>query len=232
MIIHTNEPLIKRNRKIAQISTLSGLMILVAGLIVSFRMPEQVLISLTALIVGFLISQVGIYYTNRWGRSPKPHELLNQALKGMDNKYHLSHYLSPTSHLLIGPSGIWVLMPRSQNGKIFYRNGRWHQKGGNIFLKVFGAEGLGRPDLEIPYEIERIQKHLSKILPEESLPPIQAAIIFTHPKVVLNLDENEPPVYPTLHINKLKEWIRKTAKSKLLPQNKIEEYQDLLVKKI
>ena len=59
--------------------------------------------------------------------------------------------LPPTAHLLVGPVGVWVLMPRHQAGRITYdeNKNRWRQKGGNFYLKIFAQENLGRPDLEI-----------------------------------------------------------------------------------
>src|SRR3972149_3074384 len=106
MQIISNEKLIHRNRNIARYSSILGLAILVGGMIISFSRPELIIFSFAALILGFLISQVGIYFTNRWGREPRPDQLLNQALTGLDTKYRIYHFMSPASHLLVGPAGI------------------------------------------------------------------------------------------------------------------------------
>jgi hypothetical protein len=227
MVINTNLPLLKRNRRIAQICSLSGLTILIAGMLVSFRMPDKVYIAMSALVAGFIISQIGIYFTNRWGRSPRPDEVLNQALKGLDDKYHLFHYLTPVSHLLVGPAGIWILSAKHQKGKITFSNGRWHQRGGNLYLKIFGQEGLGRPDLELGVEIEKLDKYFKKIFPGENL-DLKTALIFTNEKTEIEVVESQKPLAPTLQINKLKEFIRKNAKNKPISMEKIEEIQTAL----
>ena len=148
MRIITNENLIKRNARIGQIASVAGLATLGGGIFISFRNPDQVGLYLGALVVGFALSQLGIYFGNRYARPPRADQALNQALKGMDKRYILYHYRSPTSHLLIGPAGIWAIFPYYQRGTITYEKGRWRQKGsfGLWYLKVFAQEGLGRPE--------------------------------------------------------------------------------------
>ena len=231
MQIITNEKLIRRNRNIARYSSIVGLVIMVGGMIISFSRPEFVVISFGALIVGFLLSQVGMYFTNRWGREPRPDQLLNQALKGLDNKYRIYHFMSPVSHLLLGPAGIWILLPRFQKGVITYERGRWRQKGGGLlqgYMRVFAQEGLGRPDYDIANEVQNLQNFLEKSMPTEEIPPIQAALVFTTDKAILHFDEDEQPPVPTLYLNKLKELIRKNAKSKPITIEKIQEVVRLL----
>jgi hypothetical protein len=228
MKIEINEALVRRNTRIAQITTFGGLLVLIGGMILSFRNPNAFGLSFGALLVGFALSQVGIYYTNRWGRRPRPYEVLNQALKGLDGKYTLYHYRTPSSHLLVGPAGLWILMPRHQRGTIRYANGRWQQKGGNLYLKIFAQEGLGRPDLEISSELEHLQNYLKKRLPEENVPPVQAALVFTNEKTVIDIDEDAVAPADTLQINKLKDFIRKTAKSKPISMERVTEVQEAI----
>ena len=66
MRIITNENLIKRYARIGQFASLAGLVLLVAGLIISFTNQEQVALSLGALLLGFGLSQVGIFFGNRY----------------------------------------------------------------------------------------------------------------------------------------------------------------------
>jgi len=217
MNIITNDKLVKRNKRIAQIASISGLVVLVGGMIISFQNQELINYSFGALIVGFILSQIGIYFTSRWGRSPRPDELLNQALKGLDSKYEIYHYTTPASHFLVGPAGLWVLLPRHQRGVISLYKGRWRHSGGGFmqtYLKLFGQESLGRPDLEIQNDIDHIQKFLSSKFPELALPEIQGALVFTNDQVDIQISEDDAPPAPTLQLNKLKEFIRKTAKNK------------------
>lgn len=214
MQIVTNESLIKRNARIGQVTSIAGLGVLVAGMIISFTRPELFVWSLVALLAGFTLSQIGIYFGNRWGRRPRPDEVLDASLKGLDDHYALYHYSTPTSHLLVGPAGVWVLLPKSQRGRFVYEKGRWRQKGGGLlqaYLRIFAQEGLGRPDLEAPAEIQAVNKWLNEQLPEEEI-PVEALIVFTNENA--EIEENEEADQEVVQAKKLKDFIRKEAKSK------------------
>ncbi len=227
MKIITNEKKKKRNRRIAIISTITGMIILIGGLVISLRFPNQVTYSLLALLFGFLFAQIGMFFTNRWGRNPSTDELINQALKGLDQKYTLCHYYTPTYHLLNGPAGVWILYPYHLTGRITFKKGRW-QHAGSAFLRFFGKESLGRPDLELPYEIEKIQKFLKPIFDEEIPLNVRAALVFMNPKITLDIDPAENPPAPSIQLEKLKEFLRKEAKQKPISLEKVEKINEFL----
>ena len=215
MKVVIDQKLVKRNAKIGQVLTITSLVTLGAGMFITFQKPDMLPLSIGALLVGFLLSQVGIYFTNRWGRSPRPDEQISTSLKGLDKRYALYHYQTPASHVLVGPAGVWVFIPKHQRGTITYRKNRWHQSGGGFiqnYLKIFAQEGIGRPDLEIESDIDGLTKYLTKNLPEGTeIPEIQAALIFSHPDIDIQADEAPAPTLPA---KKLKDMIRKTAKAK------------------
>src|SRR3989337_2820226 len=122
MKIVKNEKLIKRNGKIGQWSSLAGLAVLAGGMYISFQRPELFSYSLAALLVGFTLTQISMYYGNRFGRSPRPDEKLDAGLKGLPGEFVIYHYTTPTAHLLLGPAGIWALLPYHQRGQIIYKN--------------------------------------------------------------------------------------------------------------
>lgn len=226
MNIIRNEKLIKRNGRIAQITVVAGLAVLAAGMFISFRYKEQVTLSMGALLVGFLLSQIGIYFSNRWGRRPRPDELLDASLKGLDSKYTLYHYSTPVSHLLLGPAGMWLLLPYHQRGTITFSKGRWRQSGGNLYLKIFAQESLGRPEMDVVNEMSRLQSHLVKNLPEEQFPDLKAALVFTNPRTVINVPDDVEAPAETVTLGKLKETIRKQGKNKGLSPEKLKLLQD------
>jgi hypothetical protein len=229
MKIIRNEKQIKRNATIGKITSFSAMGILAVGMFITFQQPEKVGLSLTALMVGFLLSQVGIYYTNRWGRSPRPDEQIDAALKGFSKEYSLYHYATPASHVLVGPAGVWVLIPKHQRGTITYNKKRWRKRGGGLlsmYMSVFAQEGLGRPDMEIASESDALKRMLRKHLPDEySLPPVESVLVFTHPEVEIQVED--APV-PTLPAKKLKDYLRKTAKEKPVSMTDIQVIKDAL----
>ncbi len=231
MEIISNQKLIARNKVIGQVTTLASLVILGGGLYFSFQQNidkggTASIISLTALLVGFALSQVGIYFGNKWGKSPRPDEVISNSLKGLDDKYLLYHYSTPVSHLLVGPAGIWTLIPYSLGGKITYDNGKWRQKGGSFYMKLFGQESLGRPDLEAISEINRLKKYF-KDFPQVDLPDPEAVLVFSNEKAIIEADKAPIAALPA---KKLKEYIRKQVKESKLSNEKLAILEELLPK--
>jgi hypothetical protein len=198
MKIISNEKLIKRNSIIGNVLSLSSIAILGVGMFFSFKDKEGIYLPITfsALIVGFLLFQVGNFFMNRWGKPPRPDQKLSQALKGLDDKYTLYHYQTDISHLLIGPGGIFSLLPYNQTGNITYDSlkGRWKQSGGNFFLKTFGGESLGKPDLDSRYAVSDIQKFLTKknINLGDYVP--ESVIVFTNDKATVMVEDSPIPL--------------------------------------
>lgn len=211
MKIVSNEKLIKRNKKIGQITTMAALAVLGVGLYFSFAQPEQITITFGALLVGFLLTQVGVFYGNRWGRSPRPDELISASLKGLEDKYVLYHYTAGIPHLLTGPTGIWALVPTPAGGKITYDEGkgRFRQKGGNFYMKLFGQDNIGRPEMDAQYALTDLKKSFQKNVSGMELPEPHAVLIFTNPKAELEAPDS---LVPAVAVDKLKDFIRKQTK--------------------
>lgn len=219
----SNSKVIARNRKIGQYTSIVAFVVLGVGLYITIKMPEQMMYSLGALLLGFFLSQLGMYFTNRWGRSPRPDELIERNLKGLGREYTIYHYLTPASHLLVGPAGIWTILPYLQAGKISYEKKRWRLRGGGFlqgYMRIFGAESLGRPDLDAASEIEAVTRFLRRNLPETlAVPEIKTALLFLHPKV--ELEVNDSPL-PAMQPKDLKEFFKNTARQSPLPPQTLE----------
>lgn len=222
MNLISNEKLINRNAKIGQFTSIGSLLVLGVGMYISFTKPEMFNISIGALLAGFIMSQVGIYFGNRWGRSPRPDELIDQGLKGLTKEYTMYHYSSPVSNLLVGPAGIWVIMPYHQQGTIIYNGKRWQAKQGGFaqnYMRIFGQENMSRPDLDAGAEVDKLKRYLKKHISENEIPPILAAAVFTSPNAETQAD-NAP--VPTIHVKQLKPFIRKMAKETPITKAEIE----------
>lgn len=222
MKVYLDEKLIKRNKVVGNVLSLASIAILGAGMFLSFKDKDGSFLPYTfaALIIGFLLFQVGNFYMAKWGKSPRPDEKISQALKGLDGNYSLYHYKSLVSHLLIGPAGVFAILPYNQGGVIEYNQerNRWKQKGGNFFLKSFGGESLGRPDLDAKYALGDLTKQLTKLgIDTETYTP-QSIIVFTNPKAEIKSENSPVPAFPQ---EKLKEFIRKQVKSSSFPQEKL-----------
>lgn len=229
MKIYSNDKLIKRNRRIGNITSLLSIAILGVGMFLSFRDKDGSYLPYTfgALIAGFLLFQIGNFYMSKWGKSPRPDERITSALKGLDDRYSLYHYYTPVSHLLIGPSGLLCLLPFQQAGTLRYdaEKNRWKQIGGNFFLKTFGGESLGRPEREVKYSIEDAVNYIKKLDVEIGNYVPEAVMVFTNPNATLEAEGSE---IPAIQATKLKEFIRKKAKTTALPDETIKKIEQLI----
>ncbi|MCJ7624337.1 MAG: hypothetical protein MUO76_12605 [Anaerolineaceae bacterium] len=109
-----------------------------------------------------------------------------------------------------------VIEPYHHTGIITYDTDkkRWKQKGGNLYLKIFAQEGLGRPDIEIKNHKNDIKKFFEANLPDQVIPETDTILVFTNEKVEV---QTESPSEVTLTAKKLKEFVRKKGKQALIP---------------
>jgi hypothetical protein len=223
-----NEKLIKRNATIGNWTSLGALAVLGLGMYISFTRSELFIYSLIALVLGFTLTQVGMYMGSRFGRSPRPDEKLDAGFKGLQNEFVMYHYTTPVSHLLVGPAGVWVVMPYNQRGQIEFKKNRWRISGGGFlqsYMRIFGQEGIGRPDYEIENEIRALKKYLVKHMDESEIPEINALMVFTNENV--EVDAGDSPV-PALKLKQIKEFIRQKAKEKKVPAETINQLKSVL----
>jgi hypothetical protein len=228
MKIIKNEKLIKRNATIGNWTSVAALVILGGGMYISFKRTELFAYSLIALLVGFTLTQIGMYMGNKFGRSPRPDEKLDAGLKGLQNDFVMYHYTTPASHLLVGPGGVWVVMPYHQRGQVMFKKNRWRMSGGGFlqsYMRIFGQEGLGRPDIEIEGEISSLKKYLSKKMDESEIPEINALMVFTNDAV--EIDGDDSPV-PSMKLKQVKEFMRQKAKEKKLSAEVLNQLKTVL----
>jgi hypothetical protein len=226
MKVYVNERYVKRRASVGKWASLLGLAVLLAGFVVSLRDPRLFFIAFGTLILGFLLSNIGIYYANRYVRPDRPDAVLAQALKGFDKRYALYQFLLPVSQVLREPGGLTVFLLKPQEGLTVYEGGKWRNKQGwGRLLRWVGQEGLGRPDQELEGEMQRMQNWLQRQAPDLEV-PVRGVVVFTNPKAELAL--NEPPPVPAMHARQLKAWLRKPGKLPPLPAKPLDALAQVL----
>ena len=217
MKVIRNDRYIQIRSKIGRYASLGGLVVLAGGLLASFlgqQRPELVTLSFVCLLFGFVLSQVGIYYGNRFVRPDRPDEALTKALKGLDDRFVLYHYQLPTPHVLLAPDACYVLAVQQQSGKVSARGDRWkHPLGWKRLFAWASQESIGNPAKAAQLEVEALQAHLAKKLPDVEV-PLTPVVVFSNPDVELDVSDTAVPV---IHIKKLKDWLRGAGKGQGLP---------------
>lgn len=237
MKIYRNLAEIKRKETLGRRITLGGLAILFIGLLSSFTPnwfppdtpPANGLIafvqsywayiSFGSLALGFLASNVGSYYINRFAprrwpdskRIARPDELIEQNLKGFDDKYALFLWSLPdVPYVLAGPTGIQVFVVRGDKGQVTVAGDRWKEPFsiGRMFT-AFTREGLGNPGRELEEAKQKVRELLQKGETGQKLGvnagdvPIDGAVVFVNPAIDLKLDNPSVPVVPVAQLKKV-----------------------------
>jgi hypothetical protein len=224
MQVITNEKLIRNRARLGRWASFVGLGILILGLVASL-FPRWLLVSLGCLLVGFLLSQVGIYNANHWVREPRADQSLDKILKGLDNRYHLYNYVLPAPHVLLAPFGLCVMNPKQQGGKIRCEGEKWHHDAGwKRILRLFGQEGVGNPTREVRAEVEKLRRFLAQRFPDDDV-PIEGLVVFTDPQVDLQTDN---PAVPVLDGKQLKLFLRSLSKERPIPGSQQKQLAEML----
>ena len=220
MKIFSNNTLIKRYALLSRVLSALGLLVLISGLAASFLRPEWVSVPFYTLLTGFMLSNTGMFLTNRYVREPRPDRAINNATKRLDDRHRIYHYRFPTQHALIAPSGVYSITAKYQGGKVEWNEERkrFLHQGVSIFRRFFGQESIGRPVLEAEADAQRLAKFLTKHFGDKA-PPVFPLLVFTNPKVVFGTMKNTP--IPVLKAKRLNHYLRKTPRRPSLTEDQL-----------
>jgi hypothetical protein len=214
-----DQKLVQRNASIGKFSLNAGLVLLVGALVIDiygFTRPQDTMIlvyALVAFFVGLVLTNVSAYFTNRWGR--RPDKGLSDALKGMDDRYTLYHYRLGAAHVLLGPNGTTVFVPKYQPGTITLDKGKWRAPSAKRGpLGMFTNDPIGNPMAEAADEVASLNRFIQKRAPDVQLAP-QAVVVFMHPQAEISAPDAPMTV---LHVKQLKDYIRRLPRDNALPE--------------
>ena len=129
--------------------------------------------------------------------------------------------------LLVGPAGLWVPVPLTASGEIYY-DSKWKQRGGSFLLKLFGQENIGRPTLDVQVNEDKVVEQLRKHLGEDEIPLINSIFVLMNPKATIGDVENAPT--PIVETDALRRYIRKIDRKveTKIPQDQLERIKQVL----
>ncbi|MGE5377231.1 MAG: hypothetical protein ACM3XO_19420, partial [Bacteroidota bacterium] len=112
---------------------------------------------------------------------------------------------------------LWLLMPYHMRGQVVFKKNRWQMSGGGFiqsYMRIFGQEGLGRPEIEIEKESSSLRKYLAKKVDEAEIPEFKSVLVFTNDEVEILSEE---ATIPAMKLKQLKDFVRQRAKEEKLP---------------
>ena len=214
MRIIRNERRINTLSFVGRYATLAGMVILLAGLIISYAKPEWLTPMFICVVVGVGLSIVGGFFAERYVSPLAHHNALATALKGLDDRFTLVQYVLPASHVLVEPGGCTVFVVKAHGGRVTCQDGRWkHYQRSKFFRQFAGQEAVGLPHVEAETQVRKLEHWLESQQPDAEI-PVQAAIVFVNPDVKLDADASPVPAF---FGKKVKGWLRGSGKLKPLP---------------
>ncbi len=221
MDLYLDERLVRRNSFWGKVLVWGGLGLAIGSVVISFQSPQVLNPYVFAGFLGVFAAQAGTMLTNRWGRNPRMDEVMSEALKGLDDRFALFHYLLRVDHALLTPNGAFVLLPRSEDGVIDYQEGKWlQQREKRGILRRGGTRDIPGLDRQARSRASKLLRRLGKQLPEEALPDVQSVLVFVHPEAKVR---GQDAPHPVVHVKKLKSWLRRLPKAKGLTGAQIDE---------
>jgi len=212
MRVTTNQKLIKRRGRLGMIASLAGIGVLAIGMLASFR-QQIVWVSLIALVLGFVLAQFGSYNLRRWGRSPRPDEVIAEGMKGFDDRYHFYAWTSPVPFVLLSPQGVYTFTTRDQTGPVSVTGSTWKSKMSlGRLLSIFAQEGLGNPTVDAQAQAAKLDTWIKGKLPDVNV-EVQPGIVFIDARVQLEVDA---PTVPVVDPKGIKKWLRGGGKPQYL----------------
>lgn len=208
MQIIRNERRINLLSSVGQYASLGGLVILLAGMVISFVRPTWMVPLVVSISTGFILSVIGGFFADRYAGSLAHHKALAEVLKGLDYRHTLIQYLLPADHVLVEPGGCTCFVVKAQGGKITYdaKKDHWsHEQRGKFFRRLVGQEGIGRPDRDATEEEAKLERYLRAHMENADPIPVRGVVVFVNEDV--QVDAEQAPV-PTFYRKKVKDWLR------------------------
>jgi hypothetical protein len=223
MRVLVNQPLVEKRsswgRRIMSVGF--GAMILAVAL---STQRQAILAAYGMLMIGLALINTGAFVGGKWMRRPRPDEILDKALKGLNHGTRLYNYLLPADHVLLCAVGLFVLTLKFQDGKITGQGDKWRRRLSLLgSLRALFESGLGNPGRQARREAARVQKWLHEQLPEAEV-TVRPLIVFANPKAELRLEE---PSVLAFALADLKRYLRTALKDNPLPRATLQALTDL-----
>ncbi len=240
MRIVTDTKSINRNLQIGRYAQIAGIVLLVLALFANLaswgqlnqttadgqltaQQQQLVIASFIGLLLGYTLTTIAQSINLRY--APRVDNRLADALRDLDDRHTLYNYRFGAAHVLVAPSGVYAIAPRTQSGPISFENGKWKHHGSRGgLLRLFARDTLGNPANDAQISVDEVKAFLKKQTPEIVVEP-KPLIVFLNPRAVLKVDAS--PV-PALHVKQLKDYIRRQTKSATIPTDQLRALEQRL----
>ena len=206
-----NQKLINRNKKLSMVLFFASMGVLIFGAYLAWPGKTNVsrtLYSWIALMIGFILTRISIYFTSRFGQTPRYDEVIGQTIEKLRSEYTYFVYSTPVPMLLLGPCRLWLPILVTSSGTINFIDGKWKHTGVGFLKRFMGQEAIADPQKDAEEAITQIQKQLElQGVPLEEQPQIQPVVLIMLKNTSIGEVKDAP--CPVMLINDFKRFIRK-----------------------
>lgn len=236
MRIVTNDALIERSQRRAQMLFIACIVFLIGSFFLSTQVVTSdssgFLFQLVTIPVLFTLVLWSVRMTNKWVRKPYPWEVLQENLKGSGGEPVLYNFLMPANHVLVNQNGIFAITTRFQDTPQKVDGDKWSTS--RSLLTYMRQEQLGNPTQEARDKATRTEVFLRELLNDDSI-QVQPLVVFTSPAARLTIEGEQtvPVLYADSDKKKysLKNYIKDAKNSNFptLKKEQIDLIDDLLL---
>ncbi len=224
-----NQKLIDRNKKLSLVLFFASMAVLIFGAYLAWPGKADVsrtVYSWIALMFGFILTRVSIYFTSRFGQTPRYDEVIGQAIDKLRSEYTYFVYSTPVPMLLLGPCRLWLPVLMTSSGTISYIDGKWKHTGVSIIKRFMGQETIADPDKDATEAINEVRKQLTlQGIPLEEQPQIQPVLVIILKNTIIGEVKDAP--YPVVILNDFKRFVRKVDREQCEKPLSLEETEKI-----
>lgn len=249
MQIYLNEKHVVSRAKWGRRTSLIGLTVLGIGMIASFS-PNWIarwategreiasspiiqwvgaggwlVVSMTCLIAGYLLGQIGNTNLRRYQRSPRPDQVVAKALKGFDDRNRLYGWVAASDLVFAGPTGVYAITPCDATGKVAIVDDRVRRPFNWRRFLAFGQDGSNTPGLEAQQAAKKASAWLSAQLGAAESVPVNPLVVFTNDNAQVEVMSASIPV---VHHKQLKDFLRGQVRNTNLGKDTLKAVVDRL----
>lgn len=249
MQVYVNEKHIVNRAKWGRRTSLIGLTILGIGMVASFspnyiarliaegnEMAKSPLvqwvgsggwfyIAMISLLGGFILGQIGNQSIRRFQRSPRPDQVVAQALKGFDDRNHLYIWATPGDMVFAGPTGVYTIATCDVRGQATVINDRIQRPFNWRRVLSFGQDNPGQPGREAQDAAAAISKWLTSQVGGSEPIPVNPLVVFTDDNAKLDVQSASAPM---IHYKQLKDYLRGQVRNSTLGREALKAIIDSL----
>jgi hypothetical protein len=202
-----NERLVRRESKIGGALLAVTFSLLLIGFFFSLQQERwsgelaawaPVVFTYAVVIIGMAFYYLGNARLRRFGPRYRLDGRLREQLKGLDDRYVLYSFLGKKlpDYILVGPTGVFVLTTRIQDGEITCQDDRWSRQTGfgrRLFTALYGNP-IGSPSYDSVRAVSRVKAFLENV-PDDRVTevPVTGLIVFTSSRVRLHVQRCSVP---------------------------------------